>query len=235
MCTHSVTHMRTEMAKTPLTHTCAKRRARTCTVSRICTFCLYFWINACWWEKFLGTRCCTHARRPCNGGLRWGICLWSCLFDPSVLDFSKSPGLKKMSAGYMDYMPEGWWGGVGGIISHSSCLRDKAVCLTSHINNVTGTNLPGLWRSHGSPIIPFDWEMTFIVGRSEMTSPWQIFDRAKRSDNPSPPPPPAPTTSALSPSPSISSPVYLFCWFCFAQRLFRKKKSAAVLSRRWIR
>lgn len=35
-------------------------------------------------------------------------------------------------------------GGVGGIISHSSCLRDKAVCLTSHINNVTGTNLPGL-------------------------------------------------------------------------------------------
>lgn len=118
-----------------------------------------------------------------------------------------------------------------GIISHLSCLRDKAVCLTPHINNVTGPNLPGLWRSHGSPLIPFDWEMTFIVGRSEMTSPWQIVDRAKRSDNPAPHDSIPPCTL----SPSISSPVPLLsvCFVCATS--FSKRKSAAVLSRRWIR
>lgn len=45
----------------------------------------------------------------------------------------------------------------------------------------------GLWSSHGSPLIPFDREMTFIVGHSQMTSPWQLLDKAKRSDNPSTP------------------------------------------------
>ncbi len=35
-------------------------------------------------------------------------------------------------------------GGKKKIISHLSCLWDKAVCLTSHINNVMGSNLPDL-------------------------------------------------------------------------------------------
>lgn len=143
------------------------------------------------------------------------------LFLPSVLD-------RKMSAGHMDYMPGRLMG--EGLISHLSCLRDKTVCLTSHINNVMGPNLPGLWRSHGSPLIPFDWEMTFIVGRSEMTSPWQIADRAKRSDNPTPHHLTPPRSLFLHLLYRILAPV---CFVCATS--FSKRKSAAVLSRHWIR
>lgn len=79
------------------------------------------------------------------------ICLVSFLIPLSWTLPYKSPARR------VDYMPGDWSGGGGRNISHLSCLRDKAVCQSSHINNVTGRNVPGLWRSHGSLLIPFDW------------------------------------------------------------------------------
>lgn len=79
------------------------------------------------------------------------LCLVSFLIPLSWTLPYKSPARR------VDYMPGDWSGGGGRNISHLSCLRDKAVCQSSHINNVTGRNVPGLWRSHGSLLIPFDW------------------------------------------------------------------------------
>lgn len=145
-----------------------------------------------------------------NGDLSHVLSVWSLLSRTCKYRV-------KMSAGHMDYVLGGWWEEEKKIVSHLSCLWHQAVCLTSHINNVMGPNLPGLWRSHGSLLIPFDWEMTFIVGRSEMTSSWQIFERAKRSDNPSP-------QSFTTPcSPSIPSRI-LVLFVLFARHLSRKKE-----------
>lgn len=63
------------------------------------------------------------------------------------LNNKKKKTPKTLTGKHVDY-EVGWlkWADGGGvkIISHLSCLRDQAVCVTSHINNVTGPNFPGL-------------------------------------------------------------------------------------------
>lgn len=155
------------------------------------------------------------------------LCLVSFLIPLSWTLPYKSPGRR------VDYMPGDWSGGGGRNISHLSCLRDKAVCQSSHINNVTGRNVPGLWRSHGSLLIPFDWGNDLHCWTQRDDISLAAFRQSKEIRQPLTPTPLQLHLSSDHP-PHISLCIFLFCLFCLRD-IFLERKSAAVLSRRWIR
>lgn len=188
-------------------------------------FCLHSWINACWWEKVFAT-CVTPGSADWHPFTAENLpCLF---FDPSVLDFAVQ--IASEACGLYAGRLIGRW---GRNISHLSCLRDKAVCQSSHINNVTGRNVPGLWRSHGSLLIPFDWGNDLHCWTQRDDISLAAFRQSKEIRQPLTPTPLQLHLSSDHP-PHISLCIFLFCLFCLHD-IFLERKSAAVLSRRWIR
>lgn len=147
------------------------------------------------------------------------ICLVSCLFfDPSVLDFAVQ--IASEACGLYAGRLIGRWGGRN--ISHLSCLRDKAVCQSSHINNVTGRNVPGLWRSHGSLLIPFDWGNDLHCWTQRDDISLAAFRQSKEIRQPLTP---TPLQLHLSSDHPPHLPLHILVLFVlFARHLSRKKE-----------
>lgn len=145
------------------------------------------------------------------------ICLVSFLIPLSWTLPYKSPARR------VDYMPGDWSGGGGRNISHLSCLRDKAVCQSSHINNVTGRNVPGLWRSHGSLLIPFDWGNDLHCWTQRDDISLAAFRQSKEIRQPLTPTPLQLHLSSDHPPPHL--PLHILVLFVlFARHLSRKKE-----------